>query len=255
MAVAEQDIFTGITTHTSPPIMITSKEDYDRSALKFERQADLKLRNSDTIILGGYGCLIKVRYDALVVEYQRSHTDNKILRLDRGIHKIKQIIACGHGGYITFDALGWCKEQGITISLMNWKGEILQVLTPRQSRNARLCHLQFQANESDLGLAISVELIRQKTMAQIVTLEKLGRGTVDFRGSAASESLSGLRLGPPGHEQEWQSPVVQHGRLRQPCQDASAIRTQACQGEGAEELNASNEELQKRHRLLLPGIR
>lgn len=162
-----------LTALISPPCMLTEQADYDASCFKYEKLANLKLRNSDTIILGGYGCLIKVRYDALVVEYQRSHTNDKILRL-RGVHKVKQIIVCSHGGYITLDAIEWCKEQCITLSLMNWKGETLQVLTPKQSRNAKLCYLQFKANESQLGLAISVELIRRKTLAQIATLEKLG---------------------------------------------------------------------------------
>ena len=159
----------------SPVRYLPEPSEYTASCFKFEKLADLKLRNSDTIILGGYGCLIKIRNGSLVVEYQRAYTNNKVLKLDRGVHKIKQIIVSGHGGYITFDALEWCKDQKVTVSMMNWKGEVLQVLTPKQSRNAKLSYLQWRANESELGLAISVELIRQKTLAQIATLEKLGK--------------------------------------------------------------------------------
>ena len=64
------------------------------------------------------------------------------------------------------------RQQGITVYLLNFKGDVLQVLTPKQSRNARLSYLQFKASESDLALAIVTELIRQKTQSQIATLEK-----------------------------------------------------------------------------------
>ncbi len=59
---------------------------------------------------------------------------------------------------------------------MNYNGELLQVLTPKQSRNARLNFLQFLATTSECinspALPIAVELIRRKTLSQIATLEK-----------------------------------------------------------------------------------
>ena len=150
------------------------QEEYNASCLKYERLANLKLRNSDTIVLGGYGCFVKVRNDAFVVEYQRPHEpgNDKILRLSRGTHKIKQIIFLAHGGYVTFDALEWCCQQNITVYLMDYRGTVLQVLTPQQPRNARLAYLQCKVSESDLSLSISIELIRKKTLSQIATLEK-----------------------------------------------------------------------------------
>jgi CRISP-associated protein Cas1 len=152
--------------------MLVDLADIDASAAKFEKMADLRIRNSDTIVLGGHGAQIKVRMDALCIEYQRGHDVNKLLKLNRGTHKIKTIILFSRGGYITLDALEWCVQQSITVYLLSYKGDVLQTMTPEPTRNAKLCFLQYQAMDSESGLAIATELIRQKTLSQIATLQK-----------------------------------------------------------------------------------
>ena len=156
---------------TSPPVLLTEPSDYDASCARYERLSELRLRNSDTIILGGYGCCIKVRNGSLCVEYDQGN--KKLLKWHRGTSKIKTLILCAHGGYLTLDAIDWLIQQKITAYIMDWKGEIVQTLSPRQNRNARLCLLQWQALESELGVSIATELIRRKTLAQIETLNKL----------------------------------------------------------------------------------
>lgn len=159
---------------TSPPIFLTEQSDYNTSLARYEKLARIRLRNSDTIILGGYGCFCKVRNGAFVVEYQGERdTTDKVLKLNRGTHKIKTLVICARGGYISLDAIQWLIDQGITCYLMDYRGDIMQVLTPKQSRGARLCYLQYQAMESDLGVSIATELVRLKTVKQIETLSKL----------------------------------------------------------------------------------
>src|SRR6266699_4650753 len=158
--------------------------DIDTSAARYERLANMRLRNSDTVVLGGYGCFIKIINGSFCVEYQRPHEPgvNKVLKLNRGVHKVKQIIIMVRGGYITLDALEWLVQQGIPVFLMSFRGEVLQVLSPKQSRNAKLSYLQCKASESNLALEISIEIIRLKTLAQIATLEKytLGQSAMDI---------------------------------------------------------------------------
>src|SRR5260370_31839331 len=72
---------------SSPSVMLTSKLDYDTSAFRYEKLADMRLRNFDTVVFGGYGAQIKVRYDCLSVEYTRGHDTNKMLKMSRGTHK------------------------------------------------------------------------------------------------------------------------------------------------------------------------
>lgn len=161
---------------SSPPRYLPNMAEYETSCAHYEKQANVRLRNSDTIVLAGYGCCIKVRYDALCVEYFKGKDATEYaLRLDRGTHKIKQLIFTGQGGYITFDALAWCKQQGITVLIMGFDGEIVETLTAKQERNARLCAMQWQvAHEPGSGLALQIsnELIRRKTQAQISVLAR-----------------------------------------------------------------------------------
>ncbi len=146
------------------------QSEYKASQRRYKRLANLRLRNFDTIVLSGHGCFVKIRDDALVVEYQRpgEQGNDRLLRLNRGTHKIKQIILLAHSGYISFSAIEWATQQNVVIIMLTYDGELLQVLTPhRQPRSAKLCYLQFKAGESDLCIEIARELVRRKTLAQI----------------------------------------------------------------------------------------
>ncbi len=152
------------------------QSEYKASQRRYKRLANLRLRNFDTIVLSGHGCFVKIRDDALVVEYQRpgEQGNDRLLRLNRGTHKIKQIILLAHSGYISFSAIEWATQQNVVIIMLTYDGELLQVLTPhRQPRSAKLCYLQFKAGESDLCIEIARELVRRKTLAQIEVLKAL----------------------------------------------------------------------------------
>jgi CRISPR-associated protein Cas1 len=152
----------------SSPIPTTQAE-YDASNERYEKMSVFRLRNADTVVLGGFGVQIKVRNDALSIECQ----DRNLLKMHRGVHKIKQIVFFSHGRYISLDALEWCIQQGITVLMLDYTGEVLQVLTPKQPRNARLTYLQYGASQNTpLSLSLSIELIRRKTLSQMATLEK-----------------------------------------------------------------------------------
>ena len=149
--------------------------EYDDSIRKYEAMAHIQLRNSDTVVVTGYGVHLKVEYDSLVAEYEQGHISGrkKLLRLDRGVHKMRNIFICSQGGYVSFEAIEWCSQQEITVFLLNWKNDVVQVFTPRQNRSARLVYLQYKASESELRVEIARELIRCKTERQIVMLKHL----------------------------------------------------------------------------------
>jgi len=149
--------------------------EYHDSWYRFEILSNIQLRNSDTVVVSGYGVHLKVEYDSLVAEYEQAHVPGrkKLLRLDRGVHKMKQIFIASHGGYVSFEAAEWCTQQDITVIILNWRNDIVQVLTPRQNRNARLVYLQYKASESEQSVEIARELVRCKTERQIVAIKYL----------------------------------------------------------------------------------
>src|SRR5260370_10425080 len=80
---------------------------------------------------------------------------------------------CSHGGYISFDAIRWCIDENITILILDWRGSLIQVLTPKHPGNAKLIWQQYQATKNDVGLGVSIELVRRKVQAQLNTLKTL----------------------------------------------------------------------------------
>ncbi len=148
------------------------RSSYYASCTQYELLADEKLDQSTSIIISGYDASMKVRGGSLVLTFKKAHkqAENEIITLDRAVHGISTIILICDGGFITIDALEWCIQQNITVYLMKWTGELLQVLTPKQSSQAKLVYKQYLASQSDRGFIISIEIIRQKTYSQIETL-------------------------------------------------------------------------------------
>ena len=152
---------------------------YDQQAYKWELKADMRLRNSDTVCFGGYGFKMVVRDGSLSVEYMGTNS-RKMLLLNRGVHGIDTIVCYTHHGYISLDAIEWLVDQHITLYLINWRGEFLQVLSPRQNRNAKLVYLQYKAYETDLALNIAKEIVYHKVSQQDQVLRKLAGASINL---------------------------------------------------------------------------
>src|SRR5260370_7725126 len=91
--------------------------EYHDSWYRYELLSNIQLRNSDTIVVSGYGVHLKVEYESLVVEYEQRHVPGrkKLLRLDRGVHRTKQIFISSHGGYVSVEAGDRDAKRGITV--------------------------------------------------------------------------------------------------------------------------------------------
>src|SRR5258708_32200572 len=89
--------------------------EYDDSIRRFEPMTHIQLRNSDTVVVRGYGVRLKVEDESLVVEYAQGHVPErkKLLRLDRGVPKMTKLFICSHGGYISCEAMELCSQQEI----------------------------------------------------------------------------------------------------------------------------------------------
>lgn len=76
-------------------------------------------------------------------------------------------------GSITLDAFHWCKEQDISILMLNGNGTPVYSLSPDSESNAKLRRLQYQAGDTGMAGFVARELVRRKTIAQIETLKAL----------------------------------------------------------------------------------
>jgi CRISPR-associated endonuclease Cas1 len=129
-------------------------------------------RDGRTLILAGYGAGIRVERDALIVTEGHTHTPQSppTHTLYRGMHDVARIVCLAPQGSISFPAIQWCAQQGITIHLVDRSGHLLSTLTPDATADAALRRRQYLAQGSGLEVAICQELVRRKLTAQRATV-------------------------------------------------------------------------------------
>jgi CRISPR-associated endonuclease Cas1 len=149
--------------------------EYGISCSRYEEKAPSKLVNSDTIIISGYGCSITVKNGALRVFPGKTHKDQQqdVAILYNGVHGVKNIILLSDKGLVSLDAIRWAIDQGIAITMIDGRGNLMQLLTTEHESNAVLRRSQYQAVDTGLAQYISREVVRRKTLAQIDVLKLL----------------------------------------------------------------------------------
>jgi CRISPR-associated endonuclease Cas1 len=83
---------------------------------------------------------------------------------------VARIVCLAPQGSLSFPAIQWCAQQGITIHLTDRSGRLLSTLTPDATADAALRRRQYLAQDSGLDVAICQELVRRKLAAQRATL-------------------------------------------------------------------------------------
>lgn len=160
-------------THSTTHVNLLDGSDYGASCEKYEQKTERTLARSDMLIVAGYGVGLRVEHDALVIKNGFTHDGqahtNRILY--RAMHDIKSIVMLADSGNITIDAIKWCHEQNITVSMLDSDGSLLQSLTVEQEASSQLRRAQYRASDSELGSQIAVQLVRKKIAAQLATLQ------------------------------------------------------------------------------------
>jgi CRISPR/Cas system-associated endonuclease Cas1 len=134
-----------------------STTDYIKATQQYEEKTDKKLHNAETIILSGFGVTLKIERDALYIKNGRTSAEQTIepQLLYRGIHGIKQIVILTTKGCLSFDVIAWCKEQNITITMLDFSGNLIQSLTSEQESNAKLRRAQYTMDDRFVFLNLS----------------------------------------------------------------------------------------------------
>src|SRR5260370_8844216 len=146
---------------------------YGLSNARYEEKADKKLKTSETLVLAGYGITLKVTRDGLFIKNGLTHDNqgNREQTLYRGVHGIAHIIILAKTGNITLDALNWCKEQEIAVTMIDRDGSLFQAITPTHTSNAVLRRAQYRADDEKAG-QIACAIVRLKLIEQQATLAK-----------------------------------------------------------------------------------
>jgi CRISPR-associated protein Cas1 len=129
------------------------------------------------LILAGHGVSLRIKGGALIIQngfthYPQARETYNYFAGDLSLPK--NIILLDGNGTISFDALSWLAEQGVTLVRINWKGDIVCVAgASGYSANPHRMRWQLQTRENpDRRMAFCRSIITRKIEASILTLEK-----------------------------------------------------------------------------------
>jgi CRISP-associated protein Cas1 len=139
---------------------------------RYAAMADQVMSECGTLVLSGNNCGMRVTNKALHIK-QGSLIDveREPIVYHKGDVPIKTIVFLAHSGTISLDALHWCKEQEISIVMLDGMGNLAYSLSPEGESNAKLRRLQYQADYTGMRTHIAQELVRRKTLSQVAVLK------------------------------------------------------------------------------------
>lgn len=125
-----------------------------------------------TLVLAGHGAGVRVDHDTLIVRDGRTHDPQEpaSYTLHRAVHGVEHIAILADSGSITFDALRWCRDQRISVLVIDRFGGVVSSITPDCDADATLRRRQYAAVVSGQDVAVARWLIARKIAGQRDTL-------------------------------------------------------------------------------------
>ncbi len=153
------------------------------------------------MVLRGYGLRLAVERSHLVVEDGIADR-RRVRRLSRIDRHVKRIAIIGHAGTISLDAIRWLHDVKIPLVHLDTDGRILALVAPDSPDHPTLRRAQARAVDTDVGLRIMCDLLRQKLDGQEQVLRCFTAGQlalppveVGRRALSRATDYVGLRAG------------------------------------------------------------
>ena len=113
-----------------------------------------------SLLLSGFGINIEVNKHKLVINKRQN---NETIEFYPHQIPYDSIIIDGHYGLISFEAMRWLSKHGITLSLLNWNGNLLSVTLPKEPISGKLKIKQYENyNDYNKRYEIAEEIIVTK---------------------------------------------------------------------------------------------
>ncbi len=123
-------------------------------------------------VVDGYGVKICVNRKHLVVSDGIGRSRRERI-FPKALANIKRLVVVGHTGMITFEALRWLSDVGITFVQIDKDGKLLASSAGFGLSEARLRRAQALATSNEIGLKIAQKLIADKISGQLAVLDLL----------------------------------------------------------------------------------
>src|SRR6266446_1320551 len=131
---------------------------------------------NEPLVLTGHGMRLHVDNGALVVRngfthYPQALDERRYFPGDR--RRPSRIIVVDGSGSLTFDVMTWLAEQKIPLIRIDWRGNVVTVLSEANGLDPKRAKWQFDALESGRAVPIAISLVQQKFKNSIATLKTL----------------------------------------------------------------------------------
>jgi CRISP-associated protein Cas1 len=125
------------------------------------------------LLLSGFGTSISVDKRKLIIQNKLANE-----RLEFYPHQISHnsIIIDGHTCNITFEAIRWLMKHDITITMLNWNGNLLGATLPQTPKAGRLRVMQYRKYiDNAARYEIAAKIVNQKITNSYNLLKELSR--------------------------------------------------------------------------------
>lgn len=130
-------------------------------------------KSLNPLLISGFGTSINVDKRNLIIQNKLSKQ-----KLEFYPHRIEHdsIILDGHTGNMTFESMRWLMKHGISITLLNWDGNLLSVTLPEAPISGKLRIKQYQKYlDAKIRYKIASEIVKSKIESSLNLLEQLAK--------------------------------------------------------------------------------
>jgi CRISPR-associated protein Cas1 len=147
------------------------------SAAQVGAQRKKRQRNPTPLILSGHGASLRIESGALVIRDGFTHHPQKqtLFRFfPRDLDLPTRILLLDGSGTLSFDVLNWLSDQGVALARIRWTGEVATVAGGNgyTADAAKLDWQKATRGNPSKRLSFAADLIRQKVIASLDTLER-----------------------------------------------------------------------------------
>lgn len=129
----------------------------------------------DVLVVSGYGLRVAVERSHLVIEDGLADRRG-VRRLSRIDRRVQRIAIIGHAGTISLDAIRWLHDVKLPLVHLDTDGRVLALVAPDSPDHPTLRRAQARAVDTEAGLAIMRDLLRQKLDGQEQVLRSFTAG-------------------------------------------------------------------------------
>ena len=149
----------------------------------------LPRQRHEPLVITGHGMGLRIHNGALVVRDGFTHYPQvlKELRFFPGASNLpSRVIVVDGSGSLSFDVMDWLAQQRIPLIRIDWRGNVVTVLSHAYGLNPKHVRSQLEAVAHGRGVPIAIGLIEQKLRNSVATLRTFPewvRGIEEFESS------------------------------------------------------------------------